>query len=388
MSDQIGDGVAEDRAQSEKDLQNALKGETSNNDYFELNSIENEDDSIIGSSTTEAPITELPATEPVVENVSSNSQETLETTSQEAAPKSTPESDMYKETLKLMYGGSIKTIVEIDAEGNEVEVSIEDAVIDKEYFSQLVEAKQSEIKEEAAKDKVSVKGVSDFTRRMIEIDRKGGNINDLLKAKEVYSDPLDQIDLDTESGQETAVYLRMMAAGQDQDSTRRLIASYKAEGILEEKARVADSELRAGLEHQMKLAEKEAEIEAENIKNLMKSYKKDIRENLTRFELNDNIKNKIVKLATAKDDNGRFEIDNHYRAFREDPQLAADLALFLLDKEEYDKQVTNQAVQNTKLSTAKTLKVVKTDAGAGVPLKENTNSNRGDGRISISSLND
>lgn len=107
---------------------------------------------------------------------------------------------------------------------------------------------------------------------------------------------------------------------------------------------------------------------------MLKNYKKDLRNNLDQFKLNDSVKNKIVTIATKEDDYGRFELDRLYYSFREDPSKAARLALFLLDEEEFVKQVTNDAVQNTKLNSAKKLKVVlgSSKSTAGPQLKSNT----------------
>jgi hypothetical protein len=287
-----------------------------------------------------------------------------------------------------MFGDSIDTLIQEDEEGNEIEVALDEVEIDEDTFKEIVKSKLEEIKEEAAKDKISVKGISDFTRDLIEIDRNGGDINELIKVKESFSDPLDELDLTTEEGQIKAIYLRMMAGGQDEDTIRRLIKSYKADGELEEIALRAEQELRSAMQQQVERAKQAAIENAERRKTLLKSYKKDIKENLSDFELNENIKNKIVQLATKEDDNGRFEIDTIYYAHREDPKKAARLALFLLDEQEYINQVTNEAVKNTKLNTAKKLKIVTGSARttAGPTLKENTNRFGGDGLIPLETI--
>ena len=374
MTAEIGESN-EDRTLSDQELEDALKGKKNNDDPLELDKLEkksnleenensNELDGDSTTSTTEtSTTTEAPA------------EEVVTVTEENSTPQATDEeirkSDFYKNTLKTMYGDSIDTVIEEDENGNEVEVSIKDAILTEEYFNQLVAAKQDAIRQEAAEGKISTKGLSKYALDLVEIDRNGGDISKLIQAKEAYTDPLDQLDLDNEQDQATAVYLRMIAAGQDEDTIQRLIASYKQEGVLEEKARLAEQELRAALEAQVEQAKQIAKEEAENRKQLIKSYKKEIRANLDGYQLNDNIKNKIVKLATAQDDAGRFEMDKLYRQHRENPKDAADLALFLLDKEEFINQVTNKATEETKLTSAKKLKIVKTSGSNGSPLADN-----------------
>ena len=123
-------------------------------------------------------------------------------------------------------------------------------------------------------------------------------------------------------------------------------------------AQQAEKDLREALDQQLENARQAAENSKKQRKELLKQYKKDLRDNLSGFELNDNIKNKIVTLATKEDDQGRFEMDRLYYQLRENPEKAARLALFLLDEDEYVKQVTNAVVQQKKLDSAGKLKIV------------------------------
>lgn len=384
MSDNIGGDSTNELKKSTEDLERAIKAEEPDMNFFNLSDAKNKSE-VADTDDSD----DTPAEKSAGDLISSQLGTSIESLSNKDDYKfSSSNSEIYKNTLKSMFGDSIDTLIQEDEEGNEIEVSLEEVDIDEDTFREIVKSKLDEIKEEASKDKISVKGISDFTRDLIEIDRNGGDINELIKVKESYSDPLDQLDLTTEEGQIKAIYLRMMAGGQDEDTIRRLIKSYKADGELEEIALKAEQELRAAMQQQVERAKQAAIENAEKRKALLKSYKKDIKENLSDFELNENIKNKIVQLATKEDDNGRFEIDTIYYAHREDPKKAARLALFLLDEQEYINQVTNEAVKNTKLNTAKKLKIVTGSARttAGPTLKENTNRFGGDGLIPLETI--
>jgi hypothetical protein len=384
MSDNIGDNQAQaEKEVSSKELVSALNNEEPDFNFFNLSDAkraqntseeeEDENDDSDNSASTNTPIVKSLEAKKIEEKdlnfVSSNS-------------------EIYKKTLKSMFGDSISSLIQEDEEGNEIEISLDELNLDEELFNQILQSKMDEVKEEAAKDKISVAGVSDFTRDLIEIDRNGGDIAELIKVKEAYSDPLDRLDLSTEQGQVQAIYLRMLAGGQDEDTIRRLINSYKSEGVLEDVASKAEKELRAAMQQQVEHAKQVATDNAEKRKTLLKSYKKDMKENLSDFELNETIKNKIVTLATKEDDHGRFEIDRIYYAHREDPRKAARLALFLLDEQEYINQVTRAAVRDTKLNTAKKLKIVTGSAKStsGPVIKDNVNRFGGDGLIPLETI--
>lgn len=286
-------------------------------------------------------------------------------------------SKIYYDALKSMFGDTISHIIQQDDEGNDVEVALEEVVLDKELFEAIVESKMASLKEDLSKDKISVAGVSDLTKDLIEIDKNGGNITDLLKVKRDFSDPLDQLDITTPEGQRLAIYLRKKSKGAPDEEIEALIRTWEADGVLEEKAVAAESELRAAIQHQVELTKKQAEDQAKHRKEVMKNYKKDIKENLNSFQLNDAVKNKIVLLATKTDEEGRFEIDKAYDQARSNPESAARLALFLLDENEYIKQVTNSAVQKTKLDTASKIRVVARKSDVAPTLLDKND--RGDG---------
>jgi hypothetical protein len=364
MGDNIGESPKEVAKQkSDEDLVKAIDGQEEKQNFFNLDDAKEKAEAEAKKaeeSKEEGGKAEKKEETTVV--AEDSKQPTIEETFNKSEPGTIvaedAESDVYKKTLKSMFGDSIGSLIQEDEDGNEKEVSLEDITINEDLFQQIVQQKLDLIKEEASKDKISVKGVSDFAKKLIEIDRNGGDINELIKQKESYADPLDEIDFDTEEGQIQAVYLRLLAGGQDEDTIRRLIQSYKTEGSLAQKAQQAEQDLRGAVDQQLENARLAAEKSKTERKGLLKQYKKDLKENLSSFQLNDNIKNKIVTLATKEDDEGRFEMDRLYYQLRENPEKAARLALFLLDEDEYVKQVTNAVVQQKKLDSAGKLKIV------------------------------
>lgn len=346
LSEDIG-GDTSKKEVVEKELEDALKGKTE--DVFNFG----ED---VGKPILEKEVDqEEPVTTPTVEVVDTKAEEAKEEAKGEGVNKT---SEIYHQALKSMFGEDLTHIIQEDAEGNDQEVLISDVVLDKTMFEAIVSSKMETVKEEYTKDKISIQGVSDITKDLIEIDKKGGNITELLRVKRDITDPLDQLDITTKEGQRLAIYLRKKAKGQEDDEISRLINAYESEGILEEKGLAAESELRAAVSKQIEDAKINAQNENKRKKDLLKSYKQEVKKGLSQFEMNDAMKNKVTLLATKTDDKGQFEIDKAYDEARSNPISAARLALFLLDEDEYIKQVSNKAVQSTKLESAKRIRVI------------------------------
>jgi hypothetical protein len=350
----IGEVTDDKKEAAEKELESKLTGKSTDSFFPGLDSLgefEEEEEDIKDEveeeeETEESEVKEEEVADKVVNESSSN----------------------YKELLKGMWGDSIDTIVQ-EVDGEEVEVSIDEMDIDEEMFQTIIQSKIEQERENAGKNKISTEGMSDFAKSLIEIDRNGGDISELLEMKKAYSDPLDNLDISTPEGQKQAIYLRKKAAdpNQDDDEIILLIDAYEKKGILGDKAEVAERELREAFEMQVE-ARKKAAIEAQEArKKMLDDYKKDLKGQVSnQFTLNDNVIKKLVNIATKSDEDGRFELDSRYSEYRRDPQKAARLALFLLDEEEYIKQVSSKEVKNEKIKSAKLKLRTKASSGAEI----------------------
>jgi regulator of protease activity HflC (stomatin/prohibitin superfamily) len=286
--------------------------------------------------------------------------------------KETEMSKVYLGILEGVFGDDFKDVV-LDVEGQDV--SLKDANLDLDTVKELIETRMQEIKESEAKDKISLDKVSEFTKALIEIEKNGGDISKILHAKKDFGDPLKTIDLNTPEGLKEAIRLRLKAEGQTEDRIKRIIRSYEVDEILEEEGHRAYEELEAAIDNQIQLGVEESKKEAERQKELMKQFRKNIKDELSVFQLKDTVKSKIVDLATKEDPEGGFVLDNLFQQWRIDPKKAARLTLFLLDEEEFIKQVTTGEVTKAKLESAKKRYTVKTETGssssAGTPERKN-----------------
>jgi len=355
---EIGEANDVQKEQTEKELESKLSGKQTDSFFPGLDSFEDEaeeKEEVVDQSENEEESDSEVESEPEVEE-------------KEVKVAKNESSENYKNLLKGMWGDSIGTIVQ-EIDGEEVEVSIDEMDIDEEMFQTIIQSKIEFEKENAGKNKISTEGISDFAKSLIEIDRNGGDISELLEMKKAYSDPLDNLDISTPDGQKQAIYLRKKAAdpNQDDDEIILLIDAYEKKGILEEKAEVAERELRDAFEMQVEVRRRAAIDAQEARKKMLEDYRKDLKGQVSnQFTLNDTVIKKLVNIATKSDDEGKFELDSRYSEYRRDPQKAARLALFLLDEEEYIKQVSSKEVKNEKLKSAKLKLRTKTSSGAEI----------------------
>jgi hypothetical protein len=293
-------------------------------------------------------------------NVSEEPEDTLIEESSES-----PASKSHKDFIKRMVEiGEWEEFDSIELEDGS-EVSIEEVEIDDEMFASIVASKNEEKKEKLLTNKVDVEGVSDFTRKLIEIEKSGGNVKQALQMYEKVTDPLSQMDLSTEEGAVQAIQMLNYLKGGDEETTEALIMKYQKDGNLLTKGSEAFDKISEYQEKYYDDLQKQAEtVKAEREKKI-KEYRTNLKEVATKeLKLSETKVRTIVEAATKADENGSYKIDRVYSEKRGNPTEAAELALFLLDKEAYLEQKLKEKMTNEKVSTFKKLKLVKTSSGS------------------------
>lgn len=264
----------------------------------------------------------------------------------------------YKSVISKLVDSKIWQPIEAFEAEDGTEIPFDEVEIDEETFIDIFKQKLDEEKTKLNEGKVSVEGVSEFTKKLIEIEKNGGNVQQALESYQTYKHPLDGLDLSREEDQQAAVYLKFQAAGLKDKEIIDVIKAYKANGELEEKATEAKTELDSAFEQQLTALNQEAIDRKTQQKEALKTYRDGLGDSLKVFEVNDTYRKKLLDIASKEDKNGRFELDNIYSEKRRNPQEAAELVLFLTDKEEYLKQMTEKIRREDKLDTMKRFKLV------------------------------
>lgn len=239
---------------------------------------------------------------------------------------------------------------------------------DKEQFLTYFNSLNSSVMEDKLKDKIDASGLSDITKKLIEVDKAGGDVLGLLNLYAHTEKKLEEFDIDTPEGKVGIVdrYLAMTQPHLSEQERHDMIEFYLSKGEDAFAARAADCNKKVKevvaktIEEEKTKAEQRRTAEIEN----RKKFKKGLKDGFSKYQLNDTYIQKAVEFGTKVDEDGRYALSKAYASMMENPETAADLVLFLMDKNQYDEQISNKKVTEV---TKKTFKLI-TDP---------TNKNRG-----------
>ena len=219
-----------------------------------------------------------------------------------------------------------------------------------ELFKQIKES-QKALKEEEFKSKyISVEGLDDTTKKMIELKKAGGDITPLLQAEAQYVHPLKGLDLDDDNVQMSLVAHKYRNMGLDEDIIQMKIEKLVKDSQLDLEAKKIITEVNNNFEAHVE-AEKNKQLELrKQIEEEQKSFKKSVTESFRNFGLEKEslVKNLIDKTAKF-DEYGLTEADKLYFESKKNPELHAKIAFLLSDEEAFSKFYSHK----TKLETTK-----------------------------------
>lgn len=272
----------------------------------------------------------------------------------------TQESTIYKSVIKdLIKDGLWEDFDGIEDENGEI-TPLDKVNVDKELFYSIVAQKTEEIKNKATENKISVDGVSDFMKRMIELDKKGGDVRSAIETYNEFKNPLEKLDLDKVEDQRSIIYLRYSTENKlDKQTIFDIIESREKNGKLRETAEQAKEQMMKAVDMRLKAIEEQAAQRLEQEKENIKRYRSQLSESLVNnFQLKDSSRNRLLDLATKKDKNGAYGIDLMFDEAMSNPDKAAKIIMLLTDEEEYNKQVSEKRVREDKINTMKSIRLV------------------------------
>ena len=284
------------------------------------------------------------------------------------------ESVLYKGVINdLIKEGLLSEIGGIEDENGEV-IPLENVEFDKEVFYSIIANGIEDIKAKAAENKVSLEGVSDFTKRIIDIDKQGGDVRAALDTYNNFKNPIESLNLDNANDQIKVVYLRYKAENKLDDQTiMDIIRSRKEAGTLRDTAEQSKAQMEQLVELRLKSIEEQAKEKVAKEKQELKEYRSDLNEAIGKtFQLKDSDKTRLLDLATKREENGLYGVDNLYYQAMNDPEKATKLLMFLTNEEEYNKQVSEKRARETELKTMKTIKIVSKGKGSNLNINNRT----------------
>ena len=245
----------------------------------------------------------------------------------------------YKEiALKYIENGTWSQDLAIeDAEGNPVPIS-ELKEIDQDTFFQIDEAVKAQNAEENKSKFISIEGVEDRRKNIIEIVKEGGDLTQIFNSPqemEDYINPFSKFDLEDENVQ-ARVYLNALIKHNklDVDTAQTVVDKAKKDLTLDSKVKTYVEKYTESFDKYVETKKAEILQTKKDEQKAQGEFKKALKEQYKAYNLKDALANKLAASAVNKKD-GEFEIDTVYAEKMENPEEAAELILFLTDKQAY-----------------------------------------------------
>lgn len=230
---------------------------------------------------------------------------------------------------------------------NDLDFSKEDSLCD--ILSTVLESQ----KEDIVKDKIDVTSVSDITKKLIQADKAGANIVDILKQYDTNVAPMEKLDIENKADQIKIVrhYVDLLGLPKDEADEFFKGIINKGEEYVEAKAVKYKAELDKRMDDIIRQRTKEAAEKKAKDAEDFRRYKKDLKSSIqAKYQLNDTMVSKALDFALKPSESnpGITKAFNRVREMMMNPEEAPDLIMFLMNPGEFIKQKSNQAVVDEK----------------------------------------
>lgn len=230
---------------------------------------------------------------------------------------------------------------------NDLDFSKEDSLCD--ILSTVLESQ----KEDIVKDKIDVTSVSDITKKLIQADKAGANIVDILKQYDTNVAPIEKLDIENKADQIKIVrhYVDLLGLPKDEADEFFKGIINKGEEYVEAKAIKYKAELDKRMDNIIQQRTKEAAEKKAKDAEDFRRYKKDLKSSIqAKYQLNDTMVSKALDFALKPSESnpGITKAFNRVREMMMNPEEAPDLIMFLMNPGEFIKQKSNQAVVDEK----------------------------------------
>lgn len=230
---------------------------------------------------------------------------------------------------------------------NDLDFSKEDSLCD--ILSTVLESQ----KEDIVKDKIDVTSVSDITKKLIQADKAGANIVDILKQYDTNVAPIEKLDIENKADQIKIVrhYVDLLGLPKDEADEFFKGIINKGEEYVEAKAIKYKAELDKRMDDIIQQRTKEAAEKKAKDAEDFRRYKKDLKSSIqAKYQLNDTMVSKALDFALKPSESnpGITKAFNRVREMMMNPEEAPDLIMFLMNPGEFIKQKSNRAVVDEK----------------------------------------
>lgn len=305
-------------------------------------------------------------TQPLVEDIFEDLNTTAPTEEivEEVTSTPEPEEEPLQQVVKVTdYSELIKDLVEskewldVDVTIGEETVNILDLKdVDKDTFLLLKEQQEAEKKKEIQEKYISVEGLKDEDKKIIEIIKNGGReiATQILQSKP-FIETIEEIEVTrNEEDLKGLIYQSYKSQNYEDDYIALKINSMVKNGTLDEEAQKIIDQVKFNYKQYIENSLKQIEEEKKQVEAQRLEFRKKLNETLKTYTLEDKDKRSILDTATKYDADGRLEAQKLFDKVREEnPQLFIEAVMLLKDPKMYETIKTTKVKNNATLNTVK-----------------------------------
>ena len=262
----------------------------------------------------------------------------------------------YSKRLKTIIDDGLIDNISINYNGEDVDIEdIQD--LTEEGYNEIIKGWKEAKQKQDSEKYLSIEGVSETTKKLIEIDKVGGDITEIVRENVAAINQLHQLkeNIDDEKVQISIVGQSLQQKGLKPQVIEAQLKALIDDGELET---AANSILDEHLNIHSQAIEEKRQAETQRFEK-EKQDNKDLRKNLSSIYKELNIPEAIQKVlidnATKLDQNNISNTDKLYFEASKDPNRLAEINFFLNNPEEFKKWVSSKKVLQSKLEANKTM---------------------------------
>lgn len=237
---------------------------------------------------------------------------------------------------------------------DELDIDSEDRLCD------IIETVVENQKKEMLDGKIDASSISDLAKQLIQADKAGADIAEILQTYSRQSGPIEKLDVENKADQLKIIRHYVSLLGLPKEDAEEYYNNIvnRGDDFIEARALKYKAELDKRMESLIQEKTRQAEEKRKADAEAFKKYKKDLKSSIqNKFQVNDNMVQKVLDFALKTDDNnpGVSRAIEKARQMLMNPEEAPDLLLFLMDQDEFIKQKSNAKVSNEKQKIFKML---------------------------------
>lgn len=272
---------------------------------------------------------------------------------QETVISQQPQTNFYSDLVKELLEDGDWEDVAIQMEEGQDPINISDMTdITPEMFKELKAAQKELQKEDITNKYISVEGLSETDRKIVELMKKGGNVTPLLQIQAQHVHPLKDLDLDDERVQEYLVASKLRAKGLNEEIVQAEVRRLKTNLILDLEAKKNADEINIKFDEMVAADLNKRNAEIAKAEEDQKLFRKTMNETIKTYGLKDTLTKTLLDNSSKPDENGLTAADKLFFQAKENPELFAKVNFLLTDEKAFDEFYGTKVKNEVNIKTA------------------------------------